>query len=209
MCDAFAKSLLAGPAAYYRLWSYIFDEDGNVRPEFLQATAAGGQTVLTPGLIIHDASTTSDEWVNGVGIKGRALCNGQLLDRDDYATLFAKIGTSFGPGDGVNTFAVPDLGGRTIIGVGDGTDAQPTPETLTFTFAQIVGEYKHTMLNSELPDLLFGNNVTEVFVKASNGSFTVAQTGSGIIHDVRTWPGADTPANNMQPSMALWTYVKT
>lgn len=48
---------------------------------------------------------------------GWTLAQGQLLSIADYAELYSLIGTQFG-GDGVNTFALPDLRGRTAIGTG-------------------------------------------------------------------------------------------
>lgn len=48
---------------------------------------------------------------------GWALCNGALLPISEYDTLFMLLGTTYG-GDGVNTFAVPDLRGRAIISQG-------------------------------------------------------------------------------------------
>lgn len=41
------------------------------------------------------------------------LCDGKLLSINDYSTLFALIGTTFG-GDGMTNFAVPDLRKATI-----------------------------------------------------------------------------------------------
>ena len=46
-----------------------------------------------------------------------ALANGQLLNIQQNFSLFEKLGTAFG-GDGVTSFALPDLRGRTPIGVG-------------------------------------------------------------------------------------------
>ncbi len=43
--------------------------------------------------------------------EGWVLCQGQLLSIADYDTLFDLIGTTYG-GDGVNTFALPNLAGR-------------------------------------------------------------------------------------------------
>jgi len=48
---------------------------------------------------------------------GWAFCDGQLLSIAEYETLFTLIGTTYG-GDGVDTFALPDLRGRTPIHVG-------------------------------------------------------------------------------------------
>jgi microcystin-dependent protein len=47
---------------------------------------------------------------------GWLLCYGQAVSRTTYADLFAIIGVKFGAGDGTNTFNVPDLRGRMIIG---------------------------------------------------------------------------------------------
>jgi microcystin-dependent protein len=40
---------------------------------------------------------------------GYLLCDGQAVSRTTYADLFAAIGTTFGSGDGVSTFNVPDM----------------------------------------------------------------------------------------------------
>ncbi len=37
-----------------------------------------------------------------------AYCHGQLLSISEYEVLYTLIGTTFG-GDGINTFALPDL----------------------------------------------------------------------------------------------------
>lgn len=47
---------------------------------------------------------------------GWLLCRGQLVARATYPELFAVIGTKFGAGDGVNTFAVPAFQGRSPMG---------------------------------------------------------------------------------------------
>ncbi|WP_400162721.1 phage tail protein [Brevibacillus sp. TJ4] len=49
--------------------------------------------------------------------QGWAFCNGQLLSPDQYPALFALIGTTYG-GDGVGTFALPDLRGRLPVHMG-------------------------------------------------------------------------------------------
>jgi Phage Tail Collar Domain len=46
--------------------------------------------------------------------RGWALCNGQLLSIAQNTALFSLLGTTYG-GDGVSTFALPDLRGRAIV----------------------------------------------------------------------------------------------
>jgi len=48
---------------------------------------------------------------------GWADCQGQLLSITQNTALFSLLGTNFG-GDGVRTFALPDLQGRVAIGQG-------------------------------------------------------------------------------------------
>ena len=39
---------------------------------------------------------------------GWLVCDGSAVSRTDYADLFAAIGTTFGPGDGISTFNLPN-----------------------------------------------------------------------------------------------------
>ena len=50
---------------------------------------------------------------------GFALAQGQLLPINQNQALFSLLGTTYG-GDGMTTFALPDLRDRTVIGVGQG-----------------------------------------------------------------------------------------
>lgn len=51
---------------------------------------------------------------------GWLKANGAAVSRTAYAELFAVIGTTFGTGDGVNTFNLPDLRGEFVRGLDDG-----------------------------------------------------------------------------------------
>ncbi len=51
--------------------------------------------------------------------RGWALCDGQILSIAAHTALFSLFGTTFG-GDGRNTFALPDLRGRSVVKVGAG-----------------------------------------------------------------------------------------
>lgn len=82
--------------------------------------------------------------------EGWALCDGSLQTIQQYTALFSLIGTIYG-GDGVNTFRLPDLRGRTAIGMGQGTGltnraigANGGTETEQLTLAQIPN-HTHTM----------------------------------------------------------------
>ena len=51
---------------------------------------------------------------------GWLRANGALVSRTVYAALFAKIGTTYGAGDGVNTFNLPNPRGRFLRFLDDG-----------------------------------------------------------------------------------------
>jgi microcystin-dependent protein len=80
--------------------------------------------------------------------KGWAMCNGQLLPINQNQALFALLGTTYG-GNGITTFALPDLRGRTPIHTGSG-----------YTLGETGGEQAHTLLISELPQHAHAANAT-------------------------------------------------
>ncbi|QTM02061.1 phage tail protein [Mannheimia sp. ZY171111] len=51
---------------------------------------------------------------------GWLKANGAAVSRTTYAELFAKIGTTFGAGNGYSTFNLPDLRGEFLRGLDDG-----------------------------------------------------------------------------------------
>ena len=57
-----------------------------------------------------------------------ALCQGQSIATEQYAALYAQIGTYYqGSGNGATTFNLPNLSGGTTVGVGQ----QPTTGVFT------------------------------------------------------------------------------
>jgi len=56
-------------------------------------------------------------------LSGFLLCNGAAISRTSYAKLFAKIGATFGAGDGATTFNLPDYRGTFLRGLGDNSAA--------------------------------------------------------------------------------------
>ena len=66
---------------------------------------------------------------------GYLLCNGAAVSRTTYAALFAKIGTTYGSGDGSTTFNLPDSIDRFIQGSGTaGTVKNAGLPNITGTF---------------------------------------------------------------------------
>lgn len=81
-----------------------------------------------------------------------AICDGSKLSISEYQVLFALLGKTYG-GDGVSNFAIPDLRGRIIIGVGQGTGLTNYPlgtaggqEGVALTNGQI--QHQHSFMVS-------------------------------------------------------------
>ena len=72
--------------------------------------------------------------------------NGAELPIANFQTLAALYGTSFG-GDGTTTFGVPDMRGRTPMGVGEGPPGAPP-----FTLGMKLGEESVTLAREHLAD---------------------------------------------------------
>lgn len=59
-------------------------------------------------------------WTGGIYCpRGYVKANGQILSIQDYQSLYALIGPTFG-GNGVSTFGLPNLQGQEVIGTGQG-----------------------------------------------------------------------------------------
>jgi microcystin-dependent protein len=78
---------------------------------------------------------------------GWLICNGSAVSRTTYANLFAVIGITYGNGDGVTTFNLPNFSGAVALGVGSNTEHGSTSHTL----AQTGGEETHILSTAEMP----------------------------------------------------------
>jgi microcystin-dependent protein len=75
---------------------------------------------------------------------GWALCNGQLLSIAQNTALFSLIGTYYG-GDGVTSFALPNLQGRVPIHQGQGVGLSP------YVLGSVGGVENVTLLTQQMP----------------------------------------------------------
>ena len=119
----------------------------------------GGALIATGTLAEFAASTPPDGWL---------ACDGSAVSRSIYATLFSVIGTAWGPGDGTNTFNLPDLRTRMSLGAGTG-----------FAFASHGGNQATTIAQANLPN--YALTVTDP-------GHTHAVTDPGHVHAI-TDPG--------------------
>jgi microcystin-dependent protein len=76
--------------------------------------------------------------------RGWQLCNGQLLSIAQNSALFSLLGTTYG-GNGQTTFALPDLRGRSLVGMGQGPGLTPIVQ------GEVSGLENTTLLITNVP----------------------------------------------------------
>lgn len=154
------------------------------------------------GFIQHVADATiPDGWLP---------CDGSEVDRNLYKELFGSIGYTYG-GSG-NTFNVPDIRGRTIIGSGTGIDM-----TLR-SLADTGGSETHQLTIEELPS---HNHPIEVNVESATSSEAANSTlGEGPnmynaedpdptkLLNGSSFTGSDVPFSIMSPFITLTCMIK-
>jgi microcystin-dependent protein len=110
-------------------------------------------------------------------ISGTATCDGQTLSISQNSALFALIGTFYG-GNGVSTFQLPDLRGRTMIHQGTGIGLS------TYVVGQVGGTESVTLLQTNLPS--HTHTMTSTFKASSTVKATlqIPAAGSVLGHSV-------------------------
>jgi microcystin-dependent protein len=113
---------------------------------------------------------------------GTALCNGQLLAISQNAALFSLLGTTYG-GNGVQTFALPNLQGRVPIHWGQG------PGLSNYVIGQQAGTESATLLQTNLP-----SHTHTLSATTSKATAQPPAAGSLLAHSVDLSGGGSLPA---------------
>lgn len=103
----------------------------------VKATAFSGYGVTPIGSVTAYAGSSAPT--------GWLLCDGSTVSQTTYADLYALIGTTYGPASGGN-FTLPDLRGRTAVGVNAGGAAYLTSLGNTIGSADsLIVNHTHTL----------------------------------------------------------------
>lgn len=149
-----------------------------------------GGTLPTASIQIYAGSTDPEGWL---------ICDGREVSRTTYSDLFNVIGTTYGVGDGTSTFNIPNLKGKTIIGV-DSTDEDFD------TLGATGGEKEHTLTVAEMPAHTHNNSPTGRATSVNGGSAhsISVNDNTGIVAPYQTGNrGGGQPHNILQPYMVL------
>lgn len=136
-------------------------------------------------------------------------CNGQLLAIGTNQALFSLLGTYYG-GNGVNTFALPDLRGRVPVGSSRGVGPSLTDREIGYRFGTetVVLSPDHLPWHTHSPFVAGqqSSDRPELAGAAPGGSYGLADQYSNI----STHPSGGNQAHeNMQPSLVLGYYIAT
>lgn len=223
--------VLSGPITFQRAPNPPFAvQAGSANVPNLDADLLQG---LTPAQIIANATPIPSGTIamfagpSGSIPTGWTWCNGQAISRTTFAALFAAIGTTFGAGDGLTTFNVPDHRQRFPLGVaasGTGNALGQTGGAVdhTHTYSQVIN-HTHTVSVTDpghdhttngIPQHFVNNNLGgsgEAFV-INDGVFVSVGTATTGISATTSNPGGGaasgtTTAQN-PPYLALHFMIK-
>ncbi len=185
-----------------KLLPAALDSTGGTAGQVLTADGSGGWTwfdlpIFPPGWLNDYAGSTAPS--------GWLLCAGQAVSRATYANLFAVIGTTYGVGDGSTTFNIPDLRGRTRIGLDNmnGTSANVVTGAWADSLGGTGGAETHTLITNEIPAHTHTTGVQSA--NYSGGANTAVAGGSG---GATGSAGGGAAHNNMPPSFAVNVIIK-
>ncbi len=111
-------------------------------------TPAGLQAAL-PSFGLTNPAGTVITFAGPNAPTGYMVCDGRLLDRTQYADLFAAIGTFYGAGDNSTTFNIPDLRGEFIRGYSDNKSSDPQ-RVFGSNQMDAIGYHKHNFVTSKV-----------------------------------------------------------
>jgi microcystin-dependent protein len=148
-------------------------------------------------ILIFAATTIPSGW---------APCNGQLLPIAANQALFSLLGNTYG-GDGISTFALPDLRGRLPLGEGQG------PSLSAYTLGENGGQdlvsldIDQTPLHSHVvsgsPSPADASSPSGNLLSTEAQIFTTAVDNTALKADALSTVGRSTPHENRMPSLAL------
>jgi len=142
---------------------------------------------------------------------GWAFCNGQLMPISQNTALFSLLGTTYG-GDGMSTFALPDLQGSVPMQPGQG------PGLSLRDLGERSGSETVTLLESEMPTHVHGlmASVEDGTQGTLTNGITLATSVGGTLYHSNTATnlttmhpqtaavtGGDQPHNNLMPYLTL------
>lgn len=193
--------------------SYVYYNDGS-SGQWIEMVSSGVpslQQVMPTGSIIQTARSAAPS--------GWLFCEGQLVSRTVYASLFDAIGTAYGSGDGLTTFALPNLKGRIPVG-------RDSSQAEFDVLGETGGAKTHTLSIAEMPSHTHTQDPhTHGVAYFSPSPIPTGVADNNWVHPMRTSPynasgvinnttatnqntGGGGAHNNLQPYIVLNYMIK-
>jgi microcystin-dependent protein len=147
--------------------------------------------------------------------RGWAFCLGQLMPINQNTALFSLLGTTYG-GDGRTTFALPDLRGRSALGIGQGPGlssyvqgVQTGTEAVTLQVAQMPAHI-HSVTGTVAANSAIGTATSPAngyLAAAGSPQYSENSGGQPMADDLVSGQtdtvGGNEPHENRMPYLAL------
>lgn len=164
-------------------------------------------------------------WGGNFAPVGFLACEGQLLPISENEALFTLLGTTYG-GDGINTFALPDLRNRIVDNWGQG------PGLTNATLGGVNGTESNTITVQQMPahthsaigvlniacnsgDEKDSSTPVGCFPRQTAGADTYAATSNAVMgvsnlgNVTLSASGWGQPMNNLMPTLAMFYCIAT
>jgi len=140
---------------------------------------------------------------------GWAWCDGRLMPISQNTALFSLLGTTYG-GDGVSTFALPDLRGRAPMHPGQGPDLSPHnlgerggSETVALSESEVAA-HTHALAASISDGDLTIPAPQRVLAKSAGQNLYASAAGlTAMAPGALSSTGGGAPHNNLQPYLTV------
>ena len=145
-------------------------------PLWEKAGSQGG--ILPAGMVMG--------WATATAPIGWLICNGAAIDRTLYAELFAVIGTTYGNGDGLTTFNLPNLAGKVMRG----------SALVTYPLGASGGADSITLNSNQIPVHTHPVSITDpghAHNVVLSGMYNDGDSGSGIVYAGQSLGGTAGP----------------
>ena len=136
---------------------------------------------------------------------GWSICNGNLVNISENEALYSLIGTTYG-GDGITTFALPDLRQRIACGQG------PLAAGSTYVMGESAGVSEVTLISTQIPahthnlqattDTATSGEPTDSFLANTNGNTSAAPPPTPY-PDVKLYTNLPLPSGPTAPNVTL------
>ena len=134
---------------------------------------------------------------------GWADCNGQLMSIAQNTALFSLIGTIYG-GDGVTTFALPDLRSRIPLGMQSGNIGQSAGvESVTLTTAALPAHSHAASCGGDAIQVSPVNGYWASDPGLSVGEFSNQAPNAVMAADAIRLSGGGQPHDNIEPYLCI------